>query len=175
MLTLAKSLLRQIIETLRPQIEAGVPIVGLEPSCVAVFRDELGNLFPNDEDARRLSQRVYLLSEFLAHEVEEYQPHSSSARRSCTAIAITRPSWAWTRRPRCSPSSVSIIMCSTLGAAVWLVPLALRPVPTTCRWPLASMSCSRPCARLIRRPSSLRTALAVANRLPRPPTARPCI
>jgi Fe-S oxidoreductase len=35
MLTLAKSLLRQIIDTLRPQIEAGVPIVGLEPSCVA--------------------------------------------------------------------------------------------------------------------------------------------
>jgi len=74
MLTLAKSLLRQIIETLRPQIEAGVPIVGLEPSCVAVFRDELGNLFPNDEDARRLSQRVYLLSEFLVHAAEEYQP-----------------------------------------------------------------------------------------------------
>jgi len=74
MLTLAKSLLRQIIETLRPQIEAGVPIVGLEPSCVAVFRDELGNLFPNDEDARRLSQQVYLLSEFLTHEAEDYQP-----------------------------------------------------------------------------------------------------
>jgi Fe-S oxidoreductase len=74
MLTLAKSLLRQILETLRPEIEAGVPIVGLEPSCVAVFRDELGNLFPNDEHARRLSQRVYLLSEFLVHEVEDYQP-----------------------------------------------------------------------------------------------------
>jgi Fe-S oxidoreductase len=74
MLNLAKSLLRQIIETLRPQIEAGVPIVGLEPSCVAVFRDELGNLFPNDEDARRLSQHVYLLSEFLTHEAEDYQP-----------------------------------------------------------------------------------------------------
>jgi Fe-S oxidoreductase len=74
MLTLAKSLLRQSIEILRPQIETGVPIVGLEPSCVAVFRDELGNLFPNDEDARRLSQHVYLLSEFLAHEAEAYQP-----------------------------------------------------------------------------------------------------
>jgi Fe-S oxidoreductase len=74
MLTLAKSLLRQIIDTLRPQVEAGVPIVGLEPSCVAVFRDDLGNLFPNDEDARRLSQQVYLLSEFLTHEVEDYQP-----------------------------------------------------------------------------------------------------
>ncbi len=31
----------------------GVPIVGLEPSCVAVFRDELVNLFPDDDRAKR--------------------------------------------------------------------------------------------------------------------------
>jgi Fe-S oxidoreductase len=74
MLRRAKRLLSQILDTLRPQIEAGVPIVGLEPSCVAVFRDELGNLFPHDEDAKRLSQRVYLLSEFLVHAAEGYQP-----------------------------------------------------------------------------------------------------
>jgi Fe-S oxidoreductase len=43
-----------------------VPIVGLEPSCVAVFRDELVNLFPHDLDAQRLSKQTYLLSEFLA-------------------------------------------------------------------------------------------------------------
>ena len=41
MLDTAKALLRQILDTLRPQIEAGIPVVGLEPSCVAVFRDEL--------------------------------------------------------------------------------------------------------------------------------------
>jgi Fe-S oxidoreductase len=32
---------------------------------VAVFRDELGNLFPHDERARRLSRQTFLLSEFL--------------------------------------------------------------------------------------------------------------
>ena len=37
MLTLAKSLLRQILDTLRPEIAAGTPVVGLEPSCTAVF------------------------------------------------------------------------------------------------------------------------------------------
>jgi Fe-S oxidoreductase len=41
---------------------------------VAVFRDELGNLLPNDEDARRLSERIYLLSEFLVHAADDYQP-----------------------------------------------------------------------------------------------------
>jgi FAD/FMN-containing dehydrogenase/Fe-S oxidoreductase len=72
MLTLAKRQLRQILDTLHRYIVEGVPIVGLEPSCVAVFRDELINLFPNDEDARRLRGQVYILSEFL--EKEDYQP-----------------------------------------------------------------------------------------------------
>ena len=54
MLDTAKGLLREILDTLRPEIEAGTPVVGLEPSCVAVFRDELMNLFPMDEDAKRL-------------------------------------------------------------------------------------------------------------------------
>jgi Fe-S oxidoreductase len=66
MLGLAKALLHQVLESLRPQIRDGVPIVGLEPSCVAVFRDELVNLFPHDLDAQRLSKQTYLLSEFLA-------------------------------------------------------------------------------------------------------------
>jgi FAD/FMN-containing dehydrogenase/Fe-S oxidoreductase len=74
MLDLAEHVLKQILDTLRPQIETGVPVVGMEPSCVAVFRDELTNLFPNDEDAKRLSQRTYLLSEFLEYFAGHYQP-----------------------------------------------------------------------------------------------------
>jgi Fe-S oxidoreductase len=65
MLTLAKSLLRQIIETLRPQIEAGVPIVGLEPACLSAFRDELIEFFPEDALARKLSAQSLFFSEFL--------------------------------------------------------------------------------------------------------------
>jgi FAD/FMN-containing dehydrogenase/Fe-S oxidoreductase len=61
----AEDLLLRILDALAPEIEAGVPIVGLEPSCVAVFRDELCNLFPNDERAQRLSRQTSLLSEFL--------------------------------------------------------------------------------------------------------------
>nr|BBH86567.1 dimethylmenaquinone methyltransferase [Thermosporothrix sp. COM3] len=61
----AKRLVRQILDTLAPEIEAGVPVVVLEPSCAAVFRDELRNLFPHDENAKRLSQQTMLLSEFL--------------------------------------------------------------------------------------------------------------
>jgi Fe-S oxidoreductase len=65
MLDRAQSLLLQILDELSPQIEAGIPIVGLEPSCIAVFRDELVNLFPHDERAQALSRQTFLLSEFL--------------------------------------------------------------------------------------------------------------
>ena len=65
MLDRAKGLLLQIMDELLPEIEASTPIVVLEPSCAAVFRDELPNLFPEDERARALSRQVFLLSEFL--------------------------------------------------------------------------------------------------------------
>jgi Fe-S oxidoreductase len=68
MLDLARRQLRQILAALRPEIEAGLPVVGLEPSCVAVFRDELVNLFPGDEAARRLSAQTFTLAEFLVRE-----------------------------------------------------------------------------------------------------------
>jgi FAD/FMN-containing dehydrogenase/Fe-S oxidoreductase len=65
MLDRAQTLLLEILDQLEPEIEAGIPIVGLEPSCVAVFRDELVNLFPHDERAQALSRQTFLLSEFL--------------------------------------------------------------------------------------------------------------
>src|SRR5690606_9491462 len=39
MLDLARKLLREILEELRPALSAGIPIVGLEPSCIYVFRE----------------------------------------------------------------------------------------------------------------------------------------
>jgi FAD/FMN-containing dehydrogenase/Fe-S oxidoreductase len=65
MLPTAKRLLHETLEALRDDIRRGTPIVGLEPSCVAVFRDELTNLFPKDEDANRLQQRFFTFAEFL--------------------------------------------------------------------------------------------------------------
>jgi FAD/FMN-containing dehydrogenase/Fe-S oxidoreductase len=74
MLDQAQTLLRQILRTLQPALAAGVPIVVLEPSCAAVFRDELINLFPHDQDAQRLRGQTFLLSEFLMQKVKDYQP-----------------------------------------------------------------------------------------------------
>ena len=68
----AKSLLLQIMDELLPEIEAGTPIVVLEPSCASVFRDELTNLFPKDERAQALSKQVFLLSEFLEQRAKDF-------------------------------------------------------------------------------------------------------
>jgi Fe-S oxidoreductase len=70
MLSLAKRYLRRVLATLAPTLEAGVPVVGLEPSCLAVFRDELINLFPHDADAQRLHDQSFALSEFLKDRVD---------------------------------------------------------------------------------------------------------
>ena len=73
MLDRAEAHLLKILDTLLPEIEAGIPVVGLEPSCVAVFRDELTNLFPDDVRARALSQQTFLLSEFLERYAKNFQ------------------------------------------------------------------------------------------------------
>ena len=64
----------RVLDELREPIHAGVPVVGLEPSCVAVFRDDLPKLLPREEDAKRLSRQVFHLGEFLAEHVEGYEP-----------------------------------------------------------------------------------------------------
>jgi FAD/FMN-containing dehydrogenase/Fe-S oxidoreductase len=76
MLDSAKSLLRQILDTLHEDIEAGVPMVGLEPACAATFRDELVEMFPADDRARRLSKQTFLLSEFIDRHGDDFPlPH----------------------------------------------------------------------------------------------------
>jgi FAD/FMN-containing dehydrogenase/Fe-S oxidoreductase len=65
LLDAAKDSLTRILEAMGAQIYSGVPVVGLEPSCVAVFRDELGKLFPDDERAQRLAKQTFTLAEYL--------------------------------------------------------------------------------------------------------------
>ena len=73
-LPLARRLLRRNVEALRETARRGVPIVGLEPSCVATFRDELGALLPGDLDARRLGEGFHTLAEVLARHAPRWTP-----------------------------------------------------------------------------------------------------
>src|SRR5689334_11041994 len=72
MLDQAKALLLKTLSTLRSQLRAGVPVVVLEPSCATVFREELTNFFPDDEDAKRLRDQTFLLSDFLEQRAPDF-------------------------------------------------------------------------------------------------------
>ncbi len=76
----ARNYLLDILGRLGPQIDSGMPVVVLEPSCASVFRDELINLFPANERARRLSKQTFLLSEFLIRHAPDYKPPLLSGR-----------------------------------------------------------------------------------------------
>jgi FAD/FMN-containing dehydrogenase/Fe-S oxidoreductase len=74
MLAEAKRYLTRIMDALGAEIDGGLPIVVLEPSCASVFRDELSNLFPRDARAKRLQKQTFVLSEFLENHAPGYVP-----------------------------------------------------------------------------------------------------
>jgi FAD/FMN-containing dehydrogenase/Fe-S oxidoreductase len=65
MLPTARRRLRRTVGQFDDAIRRGLPIVGLEPSCVSVLRDELHGMLPDDARAERLRKQVFLLGEFL--------------------------------------------------------------------------------------------------------------
>jgi Fe-S oxidoreductase len=94
MLAQAQQYLRRVLDALRPQIRAEMPIVGLEPSCISVFRDELHNLFPDDPDAAALREQSYTLAEFLKQQTD-FRPPKLTGRKArlhghCHAKAVMK-------------------------------------------------------------------------------------
>jgi Fe-S oxidoreductase len=73
MLKQAKQMLKDIIETLEPYARRRIPVVALEPSCLAVFRDELKQLFPDNEAALLVGQQFFSLAEFLETKAKHLQ------------------------------------------------------------------------------------------------------
>ena len=59
----------RILETYAPFVARGVPVVGLEPSCLLAFRDELPSMLPG-KPAQQLAGHALLIEEFLAREVD---------------------------------------------------------------------------------------------------------
>ena len=71
----------------------------LEPSCVAVFRDELANLLPDDEDAQRLARQTYMLSEFLQRKAPDFAL-AAAARQGAGPRPLPPQGGAWASTTR---------------------------------------------------------------------------
>jgi Fe-S oxidoreductase len=58
---------RRMLDALKPYVERGIPVIGLEPSCLLTLRDEFRSMLPGEE-SDALSECALLLEEFLAQQ-----------------------------------------------------------------------------------------------------------
>ncbi|HEY6173252.1 MAG TPA: (Fe-S)-binding protein, partial [Kofleriaceae bacterium] len=90
----ARRLWHRTLDALADDIDAGVPVVGLEPSCVSAFRDELPALFPEHPRAVRLARQTRSLAELLAdvgYRPPPVAPRRVLMHRHCHAAAVLSP------------------------------------------------------------------------------------
>ncbi|WP_461002803.1 FAD-binding and (Fe-S)-binding domain-containing protein [Streptomonospora sediminis] len=73
-LATARRVITRTVAALRGDIRAGVPLVGLEPSCTAVLRADAPEMFPHDEDVARLSRQTFTLAELLGRRAPDWEP-----------------------------------------------------------------------------------------------------
>ncbi len=90
----ARKLWHRTLEVLAEDIDAGVPVVALEPSCTSAFRDELPSLFPEHPRATRLGKQTFSLGELLAS--VGYRPAQVPSQnviyhRHCHQSAVLEP------------------------------------------------------------------------------------
>jgi FAD/FMN-containing dehydrogenase/Fe-S oxidoreductase len=104
----ARGIVRAAVDQLHPYVAAGVPIVGLEPSCLAVLRTDAAELIA-DPRAVDVAAGVFTLSELLGR-TEGYQPPDLSG----TSVVV---------QPHCHHASVlgfeaDMALLSRTGASV---------------------------------------------------------
>lgn len=69
----ARTEAQRVLTALRPFIDRGIPVVGLEPSCLLSFRDEF-LVMGLEDDAQKLAQQSFLFEEFLVREHQTRGP-----------------------------------------------------------------------------------------------------
>ncbi len=79
-LGMAKHILARTVRELAPHLHEGGLVVGLEPSCTAVFRSDAFELFPGDQDVRRLRAQTVTLAELLTEHSPGYRPPRLDAK-----------------------------------------------------------------------------------------------
>ncbi|MGW3471090.1 FAD-binding and (Fe-S)-binding domain-containing protein [Saccharopolyspora sp. NPDC000995] len=91
-LGIAKRVVRRTLRLLRPWLEAGTPIVGLEPSCAAVFRSDCRELLPHDEDAQRMREQFVTFAEAIRDLAPGWRPPrvggQAIVQRHCHQYAV---------------------------------------------------------------------------------------
>ena len=123
----ARTELTRLVAVLGPLAERGVPIIGLEPSCLLTLRDELGAVL-KDEKIAAISKQSLLFEEFLAREArggtlrlpfQKQEPRQAFLHGHCHQKAMgTMPDVAAALQlvPGLSVSQIESSCCGMAGA-----------------------------------------------------------
>ncbi|OYO08709.1 FAD-binding oxidoreductase [Enemella evansiae] len=76
----ARRQLRAALEVLHPIIAAGTPVIGVEPSCTAVWRTDALELLPDDPRVPEVAAGILTLAEVLTRSPEWQAPDLSGVR-----------------------------------------------------------------------------------------------
>ncbi|MEU9756079.1 (Fe-S)-binding protein, partial [Streptomyces althioticus] len=91
-LRVAERVLRHTLDVLREDLRRGTPVVGLEPSCTAVFRADAVELLPEDPEVERLRAQTRTLAELLVERADGWRPPRADVRavvqRHCHQYAV---------------------------------------------------------------------------------------
>ncbi len=145
----ARKVLLRSLRTIEPWLAAGVPVVGLEPSCTAALRADAPELLPAEPlvDALRTGRAHLRRSARPAHR-RAAGPGDGAGAAGAGAGALPPARRAGQQTPiaPCWPRSACTPRCSTPGAAGWPATSDSRRATTRCRWPARSGCCCPRCA-----------------------------
>ncbi|WP_432587868.1 FAD-binding and (Fe-S)-binding domain-containing protein [Streptomyces sp. HD1123-B1] len=70
----ARAVMRRTLDVMAPALDAGLPVVGLEPSCTAALRTDLPELLGSDPRAARLADSVTTFAQALEDHAPDWSP-----------------------------------------------------------------------------------------------------
>ncbi|WP_030828422.1 FAD-binding and (Fe-S)-binding domain-containing protein [Streptomyces hygroscopicus] len=70
----ARTVMRRTLDVMAPALDAGLPVVGLEPSCTAALRTDLPELLTTDPRAARLAESVSTFAQALERYAPDWRP-----------------------------------------------------------------------------------------------------
>jgi FAD/FMN-containing dehydrogenase/Fe-S oxidoreductase len=82
----ARRMLRRTVRRLAPHVRTGGLVLGLEPSCTSVFRSDLHELFPDDQDAHRLADHTVTLAELLTEHTVDWEPPTAGSTHAMAQV-----------------------------------------------------------------------------------------
>jgi FAD/FMN-containing dehydrogenase/Fe-S oxidoreductase len=116
----ARAEMRRTLDALEPHVRDGTPVVGLEPSCLLTFRDELHAVLPG-ERAKAFAKQTFLFEEFIAAEAE----------RGTFGLAFERQNARVHLHGHCHQKSFGLM--GSVERTLSLVPgLKVEPVESSC-------------------------------------------